>query len=65
MAYELFTVHNHRVSGIVPALKSNNNISNFCQMVDDLSFTLITPLRSDDYDISHLISPYISILNIS
>ena len=38
---------NDRVSGIVPALAADNNVSLGSEHIDDFAFSLIAPLRAD------------------
>ncbi len=51
MADKLFAVHNHRMTGIVSALKSYNHIGNFREHIHNLALAFISPLCSDNYNI--------------
>ena len=57
MQNRLFRSHHKGVTGIVTALKANHLIGVFGVNVDNLSFSLISPLGANNHNISHLISP--------
>ena len=47
-------IDDERVSGIMPALKADDNIGARREKIDDLAFALIAPLRADYGDVGHL-----------
>ena len=44
---------NDRVSGIIPSLAANDDVSLIREKIDNLPFSFVTPLRSDKYCIWH------------
>ena len=51
MEYKLFIVYYNSVACIVASLIPCYTISLFCEHINNLALTLITPLRTDYYDI--------------
>lgn len=51
MQYSFLTTYHQRMTRIVSALETDDSCSPISQPVDDLALTLISPLRSNDYDI--------------
>jgi hypothetical protein len=47
------TVDDQRVAGIVAALEAHHHVGAFRQPVDNLAFSLVTPLRPDDNYVGH------------
>jgi hypothetical protein len=47
------TVDDQRVAGIVAALEADHHVGAFRQPVDNLAFSLVTPLRPDDNHVGH------------
>ncbi len=44
----------HRMTGIVPALESNDDVRVPGQQIDNLPFALVPPLSTNDHDIRHV-----------
>ena len=47
------SVNDERMAGVVAALEAHDDVGALRQPVDDLAFTLVAPLRADDYDVRH------------
>lgn len=45
--------HDQRVTCVVAALETNNNVSITSEKIDDFTFAFVSPLRPDDRDVSH------------
>ena len=46
-------VHDQRVSRVVSALETDDDVGFFAHQIDDFPFAFVAPLRADDYDIGH------------
>ena len=53
MENKFLSFQDDRMAGIVPPLESHDDIGELRQQVDDLSFALISPLRSYNHNIAH------------
>ena len=49
----LFSIHNYGMAGIVPSLKADDKVCIFAEYIDDLTFTLVSPLCAYDNYIRH------------
>ena len=50
---EFLTMHHQSVAGVVPALKAHDAFGILGEQIDNLSFSLVAPLGSDDNHIGH------------
>jgi hypothetical protein len=53
MADHLLAFDDHCVSGVVAALEPHDEVGVFRQQIDNLPFSFIPPLGSDDHDVGH------------
>jgi hypothetical protein len=49
----LFVFYLYGMTGIVSSLETGHHVGTFCEQVDNLAFSLVTPLGADNYYISH------------
>jgi hypothetical protein len=47
-------VHDQRVTGVIAALKTHDNVGLAGEKVDDFAFALVAPLGADDCDVCHI-----------
>ena len=48
------TIDDQRMPGIMPALKTRDHICPLAEPVDDLAFSLVTPLGADNNHVGHI-----------
>src|SRR5690606_22894949 len=46
-------INDERMAGIVPPLKTHDDVSALRKPVNDFTLTFVAPLRADDYDVCH------------
>ena len=55
-----FAINDQRMPGVVTALKAGNHIGPLRQPIDNLAFSLVSPLGTDNNDIGHDILPLLA-----
>src|SRR5262245_2007124 len=58
MQHNLFPIDDKRVSSVGSPLKTDDHVGLFSQQIDDLSFSLVAPLRANHDNIRHLKAPF-------
>jgi hypothetical protein len=59
VADEFLAVYDHGMTGIISTLKPGYYIGIFGKEIHDFTFSFITPLSSDNYYISHGLTPFL------
>ena len=49
------TIHHERVTGVITALKPNDDISVLSEEIDNFAFAFVSPLGADDCNVGHSI----------
>jgi hypothetical protein len=50
-----FAIHNESVTGVIAALKPNDDISVLSEEIDNFAFAFVSPLGADDCNVGHFI----------